>query len=281
MSKEKIKNPIKSSHLMSVTSGATVGYLFYVAQIRVSQYLAKICRIHSGFPVFSSILGGTIFSAAFMQSTSTMVKVTNLIHSKVDSNSETHKPLFNLQYDTLLGAALVNLGVYKHGFKQQFRTVLPSHIILPGSFSNKYLPLTSINVTKYKKQIIQEIGGKYGCHHCGSKPGKYIADHIPCTKYLSEFSNLNRLHSWYRPFFHLLFDRDVLSTRIHPQVLFPQCRPCSSYQAGYVSKNRSFLKSLRGKDGIIMHKMRFHRYFIFMFPIYLAMDKIHVTITFG
>lgn len=281
MSKEKIRNPIKRSHLISISSGATVGCLIYVAQIRAYQYMFKMCRIHSGLPIVSSVLGGVVLSTAFVQSTVTMVNVTNFVHRKVKKDSEKDMPLFHTSYETLICSAVVNLGIYKQGYKQNLRTVLPSHILLPGSFAVEYLALTSTHVTKHKKQIVQELGHKYGCHHCGGKAQRYIADHIPSTRYLSEFSNLARLKSWHRSFLQLLFKRDVLSTQIHPQVLFPQCRPCSHSQGGFVSQQRPFLKSLQGKGGIVMHKMRPHYYFMFMFPIYLVFDKINMTITFG
>ena len=280
MAKEKIKNPVTTSHLISISSGATVGYILYIAQVRASQYMFRMLRVHSGFPVVSSVLGSLSLTAAFLQSTLSMVHVANLVYSKISQNSNEDK-LLNVHHDTLICSSVVNLGIYKQGYRQNFRSVLPSHIVLPGAFSHEYLPLTSVHVTKHKRQILQELGHKYGCHHCGAKVEKYIADHIPPTRYLPEFSKLACSKSWNRSIFLLLFNRDVLSTHIHPQVLFPQCRPCSYKQAGYVSKSKSFFKSLLGKDGIIMHKMRFHHYFVFMFPIYLLIDNVNVTIKFG
>lgn len=279
--KKKKKIPLNKSNLISISCGATFGCVLYVAQIRASQHLLKACRMHSGIPILSSVIGGVVLSAAFAQSTISMAYVANFRHNLAESKIEKNRQLLEIHSDTLLYSTIINLGIYKHGNREQLRAVLPSHVILPGSFSKEFIPLTSVQVTKYKKQILQEIGHKYGCHHCGAKAERYIADHIPCTRYLSEFSNLGRSNSWLRSFFASLFNRDVLSTQIHPQVLFPQCKPCSYKQGGYVRGKQSFMKSLTSKGGIVMHKMRLHRYFMFIFPIYIILDKINVNVTFG
>ena len=267
MSKQKIQLPIDSrSTIISISTGIAAGSLSYVAQLRISQYLLKACCIHSGISLMSSTIGGCLISLTFLQSSVTMVTVMNTIQIKYFKEIE----LVRLSNQNLVHSCIINLIIHKYILKQPFYIVLPSHIILPGSFANAFISLKSSNVSKKHKLKIQRLGHFNSCHHCGSKVANYISDHIPSTKFVPELTKNGK--AFQNAIFALLFRRrDIKAQKNHSQVLYPQCITCSSYQAGFVS-NKTFYKALLDSRGIVIHKFRLRNYCIFMFPIYLLLD---------
>jgi len=96
----------------------------------------------------------------------------------------------------LLGTALYLL--LEHGF---YRTVFPSNSSDYGVFVNTFrrrmniysVPVFAVDASQSQRTQIQVLGKALGCHQCGSKSGKFIADHMPPTKIARELST-----TWWR-----------------------------------------------------------------------------------
>lgn len=85
----------------------------------------------------------------------------------------------------------------------------------PGPYAVESIPARSKSqkFTKAEREKINEIGDKYGCHTCGTKPsgrssGNWTPDHQPVSKTVPDGT---------------------------PQVLLPHCKTCSAIQGGHVS----------------------------------------------
>lgn len=275
MSKKKLEIHVEPSSFYSISVGAAIGSVSYIGHVRVFQRLLKTVGIHSGLPVISSLMGGSMLSGAFIQSNVTMVYTSTYIKRFLEDNKST-EPILGKSTETLVSSTVLNVIFYKYGFKQKFRNALPSHIILPGSFAREYIQLRSVKVTRLHKQFIQEIGKHHGCHHCGAKTTKYISDHIPCTKFISQLGTIyKRNPSWFRYYLLALYQRDLLSKSSYPQALYPQCRTCSNSQGSFVGR-KSFFASLYSTRGIVMHRLRYQPYLVFVFPIYIILDRIDI-----
>lgn len=265
MSKQKVELPFYRSDVIPISTGIAAGCLLYVFQLRASQYLLKALNIHAGLPFISSIIGGCSLSLAFLQSSTSMLAVMNFIRTKHFKEQD----IKTISVQNMASSCFINLIVVKYILQQQFRSTLPSHVIFPGSFARTFVPLHSNNVSKKCKLQIQKLGSIYGCHHCGNKVSHYIADHIPCTKFLPEFTQ--KCNVFYNTVFLYLFQRKGSCWKKYNQVVYPQCIKCCKHQAGFVS-GKTFLRAVFQRKGIIMHKLRYHRYFIFLFPIHFLMD---------
>lgn len=259
---KKEENPLTRDKVTSLFVGSTAGSASYFVQMSAVQYLFRSMYLHSGFPYFSSLVGATALSLSFSSSTWAMLCTSDKLSGENSSAKFT--------YSNMGVCNSINLLIYRIQFKE-FRSALPSHIILPGSFSNTGLKVSPGPLNKTTKQFVQQLGFKSGCHHCGVKVPHYISDHIPCTTFLSQFSALARNKPWNLKFIHWLYGRDILTKGEKPQSLFPQCRPCSNRQGGYVNR-RPFFNALFNKKGIVLPKLKFRLYFLSLFPIHLIFN---------
>ncbi|SDB82265.1 DNRLRE domain-containing protein [Shouchella lonarensis] len=83
----------------------------------------------------------------------------------------------------------------------------------PGKYAKRSIPARSKgrSFTKKERRVMNKIGNKYGCHHCGTKkPGykNWVPDHQPVNRFLKKGQK---------------------------QRLYPHCKACSRKQGGYVS----------------------------------------------
>lgn len=106
------------------------------------------------------------------------------------------------------------------------RTSLPSSIRATGSFASCFgsIPSFSAQATPYQRVLVQRLGRKFGCHHCGTRQllsfGKsFIADHMPPT----QIARLRNKALW----------RQLLNWPVQ-QVLRPQCESCCAIQGSAV-----------------------------------------------
>jgi hypothetical protein len=95
--------------------------------------------------------------------------------------------------------------------------VLPANVLMKGPFASESIPIRfdvrRRFATAGEKKLIQKIGSKHGCHHCGRRKTllmqsvHFVADHIPPM---------------------------ALRVPGHEQRLFPQCQTCSTKQSWQV-----------------------------------------------
>ena len=96
----------------------------------------------------------------------------------------------------------------------RFSSVLPSHLMRPGSFAREgILAGGAQNASEPKRATIQLLGRRHGCHTCGRRRiPHFIADHQPPTKLLASGETT--------PTF---------------QQLLPHCPSCSGRQGGLLA----------------------------------------------
>ena len=123
--------------------------------------------------------------------------------------------------------------------------LLPSHVACPGAFAREYVVVDNRGMTPSPsmKQRVQKIGIRRGCHHCGKFTDSYISDHIPPTV----------LHN---------------DKQFH-QHLYPQCKECSLFQGGILSK--SFKVSNFSHKGVISYPWKMKKW-LFWMPYYLLIE---------
>lgn len=74
-----------------------------------------------------------------------------------------------------------------------FRTSLPSSVTEIGAFARNpsihSIATKNSQASASEKKIVQELGKKYGCHHCGQRSffgTNFIADHMPPNKIFAD-----------------------------------------------------------------------------------------------
>ena len=248
--------------------GVAVGVFVNPIIIRGFHVASGAFCIHSAYPIFSSIIGGSIISSS--HTLSTLIATMNrsfVSNSKIDYN-----------LSLLLGSTSANLFFHKYVLREEFRNILPSNIVYPGSFAREGINIRSVKVSKIKKLQIQEIGKRNGCHHCGKKSSLYIADHIPPTKIYRELAGVKGSNLYKSTLIRVLYRLPLSSDHVNKhnqpylQQLYPQCQRCCGKQAGFVS-HHNFLTSF-SKKAIVVHRPAFRFYYIFL-PSYFLLEVLH------
>lgn len=213
----------------AVASGA-----FWMCQ-NALQVVAGFVGIHSGrtLPVLCSL--GLLSTIA---SSSVSMMAIDWRH-KLSSNTK-NRPYFPFTMPTLpspfhdtsdhsklqVTRVLLGVGIFCLLELQGFKTALPSSIITTGIFARNRgsIAATSEVATAVQRVRIQQLGWRYGCHHCGSRQvlsldKTFIADHMPPTKFMKEMNA-----KWWRR---------MLGLKVS-QRLYPQCLSCFSMQGSAV-----------------------------------------------
>ena len=219
--------------------GIATGFTGYCLTLRTLHYACFKIGLHSRIPGVSSLAGVACLTGSNLVATQSMVMV-NKQH---------------LSLTECVTSTLCHLTFYRVMLRQSFYTVLPSHVVLLGSFAKQGIQLNSVNVTKAKRANIQKIGAKYGCHHCGVKTVKYIADHMPPTATVGN-------QTW----------QMLCGKR---QAIYPQCYSCCSLQAGVMSASRDNLLKLFGlnRKGMVLHRRKLFCYYLW-FPFYFVAPEV-------
>jgi len=121
----------------------------------------------------------------------------------------------------------------------RFKSVLPSHLLLPGAFATMCIPASLTRASQPVVRKLQELGQRYGCHSCGRRLGtKFVADHQPPSVIVRQ------------------------SGQEISQQFFPQCARCSSRQGAVAS---AYLKQgMNAAMSIMTHSSRLRLYHAFL-----------------
>lgn len=156
-------------------------------------------------------------------------------------------------------------------FGGRMKSLCPSHILHPGSYAVKPVPLPTLAapVTKHRLTKVQKIGEIYGCHTCGKRYN--FGDAFITYVKRRFFGYANRVHVDYfgdhNPPVSLVGEYLKKNSSTKGQ-LFPQCKKCSYFQASQVRLH------LAGKplahQGIVTHatRIKLHKLWI-PYPILL------------
>lgn len=99
-----------------------------------------------------------------------------------------------LESNSLVGSVLITTASYAALERNSFRTAFPSELLTIGAYARVRgsIAATTAAAGAGQRRRIQQLGRRFGCHHCGYRPlsnlagrVKFIADHmyvnIPCS----------------------------------------------------------------------------------------------------
>jgi len=127
----------------------------------------------------------------------------------------------------------------------RFRTMLPSDVRYPGAFAKESIPANGkAYANEVQRKSILSLYRRYGCHHCGSKRGSPIGDHMPPNKstHGGVDGSLGPVN-WQEPnevVYRVLRKLPGGGNRFPPprQRYYPQCESCSSKQSYALRANK-------------------------------------------
>ena len=216
---------------LTYTASFVLGFLLHQVCLAVLQTVLHFLCIHRNIPILSATISCTVH---YITNLATLHILVNIFES-----IPTHPHIVCL-------VTLTQLLVYGL-FGGRPTDILPSRIAYPGSFSRECVLVTNKGVlpSPSMKQQVQRIGERRGCHHCGVYTVEYISDHMPPTS---------------------LFSR---SETTPVQRLYPQCKPCSLYQGGVLSRGTPL--SVFSNRGVVTFRWK-PRLGLFWAPYFLLFD---------
>lgn len=118
------------------------------------------------------------------------------------------------------------------------QTALPSDISYPGALANKSLSANGAHyASNAQRKTLAAFLKKDGCHHCGSRLGKVVGDHMPPNKMAfgsGAAAQAAREGTWKTRVWNLI-------RMVPKQRFYPQCRPCSDKQSTAVRMGSKIL----------------------------------------
>lgn len=155
--------------------------------------------------------------------------------------------------DVLVDAAL-GIALFKF-MGGRFRSVMPSDLLKVGAIGKESLPAGGpAYATEEKRGEILRFFRRDGCHHCGTRKGPSIGDHMPPNKMVAETIKAMKKTLGLHKLFNMPYVRKAAASMNIPvgpprQRYYPQCQSCSQKQASAVRMGRSIL---------VMHEVLHH-----------------------
>lgn len=219
-------------------SASAVGCITFPACLGLIQKVVFApLRMTSSMKVVASLCGsGAVFISASVASVATIT---------------TYKQLQRTNEDVLSNGDLCVAGciatIMFKALGGRFKAVLPSNLFKPGAFANQWIPARwEQYAAHYERHLMQQMGKKHGCHSCGTRQGKFIADHQPPIKLSSPGELLK---------------------------FYPHCRKCASLQGNALSRIQP------SRVAVHTHtSLRLHHLFL-PYPLLIIMFKKNYTTT--
>ena len=221
---KQLQLPIINRRACSEACGAAS--MFWLSMVTL-QRAAGAFRVHAGLPSpYVALCGTFMVTACQVFSSYSSPKLINVL-------AEDAKEIRPENHIGLIRGTLLTILCFSAIECNGLRTTLPSSVISKGAYARSFARiLTSTpSASSMQRAKIQSFGKRFGCHHCGSRQlfqGKFIADHIPPTLFVS-----NYLKSWFGRSMNKIFP-----TKQH---LYPQCQSCFSVQGAHVKSGRHFM----------------------------------------
>jgi hypothetical protein len=111
-----------------------------------------------------------------------------------------------------------------------FRRLMPSDLRAPGAHAFSSVPVSAGDyASESQKSQLVRIFKRDGCHHCGSKRGPVIGDHIPPTKMVLDARKEASLEDI--PYLLRQIKLFFVKEQDMKQAYYAQCQKCSQSQA--------------------------------------------------
>jgi len=221
------RSPVLGHH---VEKPVSVG-VFYLSMVCL-QHFAGMLTLHAGRPLPTTSLfglGAVVFSSGISRLWTPALS-TSLLHSigDISSHERSTRLVKKSKAEDFLLDATLGVACFTALERNFFRTAVPSSILSKGVYARwgGSVLATSEAATQGQKKMIQLLGRRHGCHHCGYRPLtnfagrlKYIADHMPPT---------NQVYVHGKTWWGKLSKKFLSPIQ---QQLLPQCRRCCEVQA--------------------------------------------------
>ncbi|KAI8468344.1 MAG: hypothetical protein J3K34DRAFT_523049 [Monoraphidium minutum] len=135
--------------------------------------------------------------------------------------------------DSALVDAVLGLLVYKTA-GGRFSSVMPSDLASPGALAFESIPAAGREYARpTARRELARIFRRDGCHHCGTRRGPVIGDHMPPNKLVFSQGASGQLGAWLGdlPVIRQVRALTGATKGAVRQRYFPQCQSCSIKQA--------------------------------------------------
>mmetsp|Transcript_31584 Transcript_31584/g.53065 ORF Transcript_31584/g.53065 Transcript_31584/m.53065 type:complete len:283 (-) Transcript_31584:394-1242(-) len=219
---------------------AFVSIMAFSSVLSLTQVTGLATRVSSATPLLGSALGAVgVGVASICAARSAEVyanyRVTGRL-PKLDWRDLTQKKI--VQYvqknrDSLIMDAIIGIVVFK-ALGGRVQSLLPSDLGRVGAHARASLPANGASYADQTQRAkLQQLFKKFGCHHCGTRRGTVIGDHMPPNRIAhgSTSEIAARSSSWW-----------AWLRRPPLQRYYPQCQDCSGQQSSAMRHNRRILK---------------------------------------
>lgn len=219
-----------------VQAGASLGA--YTTGLAAVQGLGMALRISSASPVFGPASGviGVGLASAMAGQAALAAKAWNKDHNTAAIFDPRAWKRRYRQEDILIDAAL-GISLFKI-MGGSFRTIMPSDLSKVGAAARSSVPAAGVEYAPVGKKIeLLQHFRKDGCHHCGTRNGRVIGDHMPPNYHVK----LQQAKSgWWVRQPLVKWTANALGIPIGPprQRYFPQCEACSQLQSAAIRHNK-------------------------------------------
>ena len=126
----------------------------------------------------------------------------------------------------------------------RFRSTLGSDVRYPGAFAKESIRANGVKYADQNaRRELETLFKRYGCHHCGTKKGEFVGDHMPPNGMLAKRRSLRNFLD------KLLWRFRYGSVHSLRQRYYPQCKSCSQVQSVAVARSLKKIKIHRGTIG--------------------------------
>ncbi|KAH7307539.1 hypothetical protein KP509_22G064300 [Ceratopteris richardii] len=202
--------------------------------LQVAQVAGRFCRVSCVTPGWSSVLGCIAVSSSSLAAGQVSFAIQRYLAQGPGTPEK-----FVISRNDAVFCVITGLAAFKI-FGGHFCNLMPSHVCHKGALANFSMPARGPNLASPVQ--IKNIRTAFlvdGCHHCGRRSGKSIADHIPPNMIVETIKQKRNQGFWAK----LL---NVKQTRT-PQRFYPQCEKCMKRQSAFL---------INGKNPFVFHWKR-------------------------
>ena len=216
----------------------------YTAGLALSQALGASLRISCATPVLGSLGGMAGVGLASIAAGQASLSCTAALRSpsrdiwsflegmpKLDAK--------RAMIDVLLGVTAFKL------VGGSFRSIMPSDLTKIGAIAKESMPAAGMQYAgEEKRRELLRMYRRDGCHHCGTRKGMVIGDHMPPNKHVQQHAETAMVQLVDRMYKVPSFRTSMQLLGISPlsgikQRYYPQCASCSQKQAAAIRNDRS------------------------------------------
>ncbi|KAI5054795.1 hypothetical protein GOP47_0029940 [Adiantum capillus-veneris] len=219
----------------------------YCLSLQAAQVAGRACHVSCATLRWSSVLGCLAVSSSSLAAGQVAFAAQKYLKQGPGRPKD-----FMIPKEDAAFAMIVGLTAFKI-FGGRFCNLMPSHVCHPGALANISIRATGPKLaSSVQGQKICKAFLKDGCHHCGSRSGQSISDHIPPNMIMKALRQQRKRGFW-MDLFNLKEDSwwtkklNLKAATIPAQRLYPQCVSCMRRQSAFL---------LNGKDPFIFHWKR-------------------------